>query len=1375
MLVRNGHADFNYSDGEKTEKIIASIIDAAQVRSTSSEELRAAICDWPTEYHLSAQRANILRPFQLKPGMSILELGAGMGAITRFLGESGAQVVAVEGSFHRASVARSRTADLENVTVVCDNIMNLEFESAKFDLVLIIGVLEYAPRFISGLSPAEELLRKARMFAKDQGFVVIAIENALGIKYLAGAGEDHTGIPFQSIEDRYGDGGPRTYGHSALCSLAESAGLHQQHTLIAHPDYKLATQVVDIDRISTTTASISRLLRYARSFDGLAPVRRTFNEMLALRHFDRNGLLGEVANSFILITSPQGNPQDCLTSGEAAWLFSSDRHLGFQTSTTLRITPDGGTEVFKRLLYDLTRPISDLTWKLQPPAQFREGPLLSERLVDAYFSSPSGNWKLLTEIFGSYTQFLASAQRSDGTLPPEMFDALPRNIVCGNDGWHLIDYEWESRIPIEVRFIAYRAARSTLDELSQIPASSTLSSLFPTRIAALKNLLAAANFPINDDLIRRFSEIDAKMIAPIVGRPSHDFEFLVSAAELGAKPGATPPDEQMAMRLRHAEQGINELGHEKNELLTSLQISKRKLDDCSDALIFREKALAMTEEALHATKRALAETDAQLAEALKSAAANRSTHNVLIGKILTAGGYDSTLPGIDPVGLVTGLSDDVSRFRDKLQSIQSEISAINVIGRDRTTDLYRQLNKLFSTIPDSALNDSARATRARLAELANMHFDPNGYDISGHLGYVLHALYAAVDATTAMSNHIANVDGRLNERDRIIGEQQFALATLPVRIARYLIRLLRQAAPVGSRRGAMIDWIASRIDGRPRRRAIIHQHGKNLLSDSTPEPVVEPIPPESWRSATTASDSALSGLIARTKETTAPADGPLISVILPVYRIPPRVLARTIGCLVAQSYVRWEACITFADPDGISNNTLLNAWAAREPRLKIKILERNLGISGNSNAALEMVSGEWVALLDHDDELPPDALARLIDAAINRPNIDLWYTDKDCIDDSTGLRLNPLVKPDWSPEMMYSVNYLTHLNLLRTEVLRKIGGWRRETDGAQDWDLFLRMATAGRGVARVTGIAYHWRIIAGSTSTGVGAKPYVLSAQLRTIEDQVQRSGFRAKVRMNAECGFHIQWDVPQHAQVLVVMVVPGDTSPNVMAPNLINTLRSGSTRLRARYALCAKTALPAPAWMTTHTHLDGPLAALKQVALSAQENWIVLCSPSILSATPDWVDDLVGWLCQDPAIAFSTPLIVNEAGSVVESGRVVDDQGRGHPLFRGAALRSWGVFGGPLWHRNVRAGAPWCLAFRREALARALSRHEVRSDDSDWTTNVCLDAINNRDRGVVVPPIRITIDDAGIPPPPPFDPSLANDPYFHPALYSATEPRLAP
>jgi SAM-dependent methyltransferase len=194
---------FAYSDGDTVEDyLLQQIRDAADV-SVGSADLAAAIRDWPSMYHLSPARSHLLRPLSaLLNKKNILEIGCGCGALTRFLGELGCTVTALEGSERRARITRERCRDLDNVRVVCDNFDDFRCED-KFDIVLLIGVLEYSHLFIKGPYPPLDMLRRTRSYLRPEGQLIVAIENKLGLKYWAGAPEDHTGRPYDGIEDRY--------------------------------------------------------------------------------------------------------------------------------------------------------------------------------------------------------------------------------------------------------------------------------------------------------------------------------------------------------------------------------------------------------------------------------------------------------------------------------------------------------------------------------------------------------------------------------------------------------------------------------------------------------------------------------------------------------------------------------------------------------------------------------------------------------------------------------------------------------------------------------------------------------------------------------------------------------------------------------------------------------------------------------------------------------------------------------------------------------------------------------------------------------------------------------------------------------------------
>ena len=163
----------------------------------------------------------------------------------------------------------------------------------------------------------------------------------------------------------------------------------------------------------------------------------------------------------------------------------------------------------------------------------------------------------------------------------------------------------------------------------------------------------------------------------------------------------------------------------------------------------------------------------------------------------------------------------------------------------------------------------------------------------------------------------------------------------------------------------------------------------------------------------------------------------------------------------------------------------------------MELLAENLGISGNSNRALALASGDFVGLLDHDDTLTPFALYEAVKVINEKPDVDFIYSDKDLLNER-GERVLPLFKPRWSPDPMLSANYVTHFCVMRTEHLRAIGGWRVETDGAQDWDLFLRVIERSRRIEFIDKVLYHWRMIETSVAFGgLLAKPYAARASWR--------------------------------------------------------------------------------------------------------------------------------------------------------------------------------------------------------------------------------------------------------------------------------------
>lgn len=501
-------------------------------------------------------------------------------------------------------------------------------------------------------------------------------------------------------------------------------------------------------------------------------------------------------------------------------------------------------------------------------------------------------------------------------------------------------------------------------------------------------------------------------------------------------------------------------------------------------------------------------------------------------------------------------------------------------------------------------------------------------------------------------------------------------------------------------------------------------------------------------------------------------DSPLFSVILPVYKVSSGVLTATLASLAAQSWQNWEACVVYADTDDDSNFSLLERFAANEPRIRLSKLNHNGGISSNSNAALTMARGEFITLLDHDDELTPWALYDMAQKIAAIPDVDFLYSDKDSINASGSLRQSPLFKPRWSPEMLYSVNYLTHLNVMRRAVIQHVGGWRTETDGAQDWDLFLRVTEASRRIERVESIGYHWRIIEGSTSTGIAAKPYAALGQLRTLEARISRLGLSAFVMPDPDSGFRLVWSSASTPCIDVILYSSSDTAG---LEKMLAWLVSENDGIIASISIVHDIQLLKPDFIQMRAGVQirqfifndecSMTLAMHSAAQSGQGTVLLLIDLAVFRVARGSLRELAGWAWQHQEIAFVGALLLTSGDTVVESGRIIDNEFNTLPLFRGTPLRHWGPLGGPLWFRNVSAVAPTVVAFKRRAW------HLERSIHLEWPkafASCCVDATADGLRGMVTPHARAYLDRMPTEPLVQWNSSFSSDPYFHPAFSSA-------
>jgi len=267
------------------------------------------------------------------------------------------------------------------------------------------------------------------------------------------------------------------------------------------------------------------------------------------------------------------------------------------------------------------------------------------------------------------------------------------------------------------------------------------------------------------------------------------------------------------------------------------------------------------------------------------------------------------------------------------------------------------------------------------------------------------------------------------------------------------------------------------------------------------------------------------------------AHRPRVSILAPAYRTHGAILEKTIGSVRNQSYPDWELCVADDCSQSPEMDAILDRHAASDGRVKVVHLPENRGIAGATNAALAMATGEFVALLDHDDELAQDALFHVVETLNRRPGADIFYSDEDHIDDE-GLRSDPFFKPDWSPDLILGENYVCHFLVLRTGLCRDLGGFRSETDLSQDLDMVLRASLRTQRIVHIPRVLYHWRteVYTGDRASDSHVQR-VLESSRRGVADYLKATDCPAKVVRGAvSLRWRVRYPVPSRQAVRILV-----------------------------------------------------------------------------------------------------------------------------------------------------------------------------------------------------------------------------------------------
>lgn len=434
---------------------------------------------------------------------------------------------------------------------------------------------------------------------------------------------------------------------------------------------------------------------------------------------------------------------------------------------------------------------------------------------------------------------------------------------------------------------------------------------------------------------------------------------------------------------------------------------------------------------------------------------------------------------------------------------------------------------------------------------------------------------------------------------------------------------------------------------------------------------------------------------------------PLISIVVPVFNTPARYLLPMVYSVVNQeNYNNWELVLVNASTYK-KKLDLTESCARIDTRIKVVYLPENKGIAGNTNFGISQASGEYIGLLDHDDLLAPRALFEvaycLQRSQAEKPQ--LIYSDEDKTTEDGEHRFDAHFKPDWSPQLLRQVNYINHFTVIERQLLDRIGGYRIGFDGAQDYDLYLRLIDKKPRIAHIPKVLYHWRAAHNSTAQNFSSKKEALAAGIKALEEHLKRNEQKGKVsRIKDQPGFYNISYEPKAKIKVAVLVLPTRNLAQYsrLAKHLVNSLER--TILPTEVFL-KQTVNPTISKNNSinvkNLESANKVNFVKQAMKETSADILVLFNAAAIPKNKKWLVELAGILSQNENIGVVSPILLDPGGITIRDAGFVRHDGIAVGLFQGMALLGHTPFGNTVWSRNVDYLSGRVCAFRREVFEK--------------------------------------------------------------------------
>ena len=1116
----------------QVQVVVSDIFERAKEKSLFGLGLEPLLVGRASRRALSPSPFNYLQALDLSGVNNALDLSEDFGGVAHYLASKVNWVESVKVDQDLARLTVRRCVNQRNVRVLLEDLDKLAFPAGQFDLI-VLGQLENHELNESDLAG---LLTKLNASLSPNGVILISARNRnrLSTRYSAAPTINFDAPDFADL-----------YNFKMRATDSSALDLTEARRMIlncgfahldVHGTFSAGDDFNNLFAEDYLTSAVDPLNHFYR-INTLQ--RDDLIEFLVYRQlFDNKQPLIEYASRYVMLLGRSSANTRAIYNNDFSHFAGHGRKPAWRANTTrTRANPvvhktkchAGVSETTKLIEQDL----SD-----QP---FKKGYLLVNDWLDAVIAHDSERISSCVEAYYHWLQL--EAQNAD-LFQRQAYDALPFNLLVTLRGstqqLSQIDTEWGFKDELTPEFVLFRA-------------------LF---------WFAFENKP----LLRRFAE--TQQLFSVGAFIAHYFPLTCSIEQL----------KDWAL------------------LEESVQAEIDAQFSAGSVLLALEQSFTSTQTATEDTTTAQAVWMSPSGETLKrslaSASVSKQAGKQTIRLALSEFNADYPCLRIDPISCLGGFAVEKISFKDSNDKTLQEVDALYLkgqadvhntqfVGSNASDLIWLSLSEdpyfLLGDVAQSKVVSDLPLQACRSLEIElQWHWDDRYSQVvstlSSELGRRNEALMQQLQTINTLQSENryqqSTIDDLRDHRRTLMGyeqDQEKRALAIEAHVAHLREALDQQREKndllytyLLARPSTRIKAFVSRIVKKLLRRPI---YETNVDVFKPPEPAPEPTPWEELIGQNTEdydlwiSENDLSSeqLEAAKQEIEAMAYTPVFSILVPIYNTAPEYLIPMIRSVQAQIYPHWQLCLVDDCSPKSYLRSILEHEAAQDDRISIRLNEVNQGISVTTNDALAMATGDYIALLDHDDEISVDALYHNAKAINENPELGLIYSDEDKMD-MQGNRLEPYFKPDYSQDLLETNNYICHFTVIKKSIMDELGGFREGLDGSQDHDIILRAANAADAVHHIPRILYHWRKIPGSTAVVYDSKSYAWEAGRKSVEDLLRKQDRGVRVEFGTLKGtYRVFRDIK--GDPLVSIIVPFKDKPELLKSCIESILNRSSYR----------------------------------------------------------------------------------------------------------------------------------------------------------------------------------------------------------------------